>query len=56
MIGSDEDAGVLKRVPILAEKGTQADADKSIEFATALGQFLYVLPAMVTRGRTPPVN
>jgi hypothetical protein len=31
---------------------TQADADKSIEFATALGQFLYVLPAMVTRGRS----
>jgi hypothetical protein len=33
---------------------TDADSDKALEFATALGQFLYVLPAMVTRGRKPP--
>ena len=30
---------------------TEIDADRAIEFATALAQFLYVLPAMVTRGR-----
>lgn len=29
------------------------DADKSIEFAYALAQFLYVFPAMVKRGRKP---
>lgn len=28
-----------------------ADAEKGIEFAKALGQFLYVLPARVERGR-----
>lgn len=28
-----------------------ADAEKAIEFAKALGQFLYVLPARVSRGR-----
>ena len=30
---------------------TPAEAEKTIEFASALAQFLYVLPAMVTRGR-----
>jgi hypothetical protein len=30
-----------------------ADADKAIEFAGALAQFLYVLPARVARGRAP---
>ncbi|MNW06866.1 hypothetical protein D3C71_2033470 [compost metagenome] len=29
----------------------EADARKSIEFATALAQFLFVLPARVARGR-----
>src|SRR5882672_389606 len=29
---------------------TSKDAQRSIEFAEALGQFLFVLPAMVTRG------
>jgi hypothetical protein len=34
---------------------TSEDAERVILFATALAQFLYVLPAMVTRGRaTPP--
>jgi hypothetical protein len=32
------------------------EADKAIEFAEALGQFLYVLPAMVKRGRKPPAS
>jgi hypothetical protein len=31
-----------------------ADATKAIEFAQALAQFLYVLPARVERGRRPP--
>jgi hypothetical protein len=31
----------------------EAEANKVIEFAQALAQFLFVLPAMVTRGRTP---
>jgi hypothetical protein len=30
---------------------SEADAAKAIEFANALAQFLYVLPAMVVRGR-----
>jgi hypothetical protein len=29
----------------------EADASKSIEFATALAQFLFVLPARVAQGR-----
>jgi hypothetical protein len=35
---------------------TEAEVDKALEFATALAEFLYVLPAMVTRGRKPPVQ
>ena len=34
----------------------QVEADKAIEFATALGRFLYELPAMVTRGRKEPTS
>lgn len=39
----------------------QADAERSLEFSRALGQFLYVLPAMVAAGRraktvTPSLN
>ena len=33
-----------------AELPTEADAKRSIEFAKAMGQFMFVLPAMVTRG------
>jgi hypothetical protein len=33
---------------------TKEEAEKTIEFAKALAQFLYVLPAMVTRGRAMP--
>lgn len=32
----------------------EADAAKAIEFATALAQFLFVLPARVARGRAQP--
>lgn len=32
---------------------TPADSDKAFEFADALAQFLYVLPALVKRGRKP---
>lgn len=42
---------------------SEADANKAIEFAQALAQFLFVLPALVTRGRamqasttTPPTT
>ena len=34
-----------------ADLPSQADAEKVIAFATALAQFLYVLPARVERGR-----
>ena len=33
---------------------TRGDAEKTIEFAKALAQFLFVLPAMVSRGRGLP--
>jgi hypothetical protein len=33
---------------------SEADAKKAIEFAQALAQFLFVLPALVTRGRATP--
>lgn len=33
-----------------APPATTADAEQCVEFATALGQFLFVLPARVKRG------
>ena len=33
---------------------TREEAEKTIEFAKALAQFLFVLPAMVSRGRGAP--
>ena len=33
---------------------TSAEAEKTIEFTKALAQFLFVLPASVTRGRAMP--
>ena len=38
-----------------AEMPSTGDAEKCIEFASALAQFLYVLPARVERGRAKPV-
>ncbi len=35
---------------------TKEKADKTIEFAKALAQFLFVLPAMVSRGRAKPTK
>jgi hypothetical protein len=35
---------------------SKEEADKSIAFAQAVGQFLYVLPAMVKRGRKAPAT
>jgi hypothetical protein len=35
---------------------TRADAERVIEFTQALAQFLFVLPAMVTRGRRTPTT
>ena len=37
-----------------AEMPSTAEAEKCLEFANALAQFLYVLPARVDRGRTKP--
>lgn len=34
----------------------EADAQKAIDFATALAQFLFVLPARVARGRGKPIQ
>ncbi len=36
-----------------ADPPSKEDAEKLVEFATALAQFLYVLPARVERGRKP---
>ena len=35
---------------------TEADVKKVIEFARALAEFMFVLPDMVTRGRTAPTG
>jgi hypothetical protein len=35
---------------------TKEEAEKTIEFAKALAEFLFVLPAMVNRGRQKPVS
>jgi len=35
---------------------TQEEAEKTIEFVQALAQFLFVLPALVTRGRGTPAT
>jgi hypothetical protein len=48
------DANDQRHADEAAPLPTEDEADKTIEFAQALGQFLYVLPAMVTRGRKPP--
>jgi len=32
---------------------TSEDAERAVEFASALGTFMFVLPARVRRGRTP---
>lgn len=46
------DANDQRHADETAQLPSQADAQKSIEFAKALAQFLYVLPAYVERGRT----
>jgi hypothetical protein len=48
------DANDQRHADEAAPMATQEDADKVIQFAEALGQFLYVLPALVTRGRKQP--
>lgn len=45
------DANDQRHADEAAELPSEADAQKVIDFATALGQFLYVLPARVERGR-----
>jgi Domain of unknown function (DUF4145) len=48
------DANDQRHADEMAALPTEDEADKTLEFADALVQFLYVLPAMVTRGRKPP--
>ncbi|MGG7596803.1 DUF4145 domain-containing protein [Pseudomonas sp. WC1] len=45
------DANDQRHADELAELPDESDARKSIDFVTALGQFLFVLPARVQRGR-----
>lgn len=45
------DANDQRHADEAATLPTTADAQRSIEFAQALGQFLFVLPAQVARGR-----
>jgi hypothetical protein len=47
------DANDQRHADEAAPLPTSTDADKTFEFADALAQFLYVLPALVTRGRKP---
>lgn len=47
------DANDQRHADELAALPTAADAEKVIEFASALAQFIYVLPARVARGRKP---
>ena len=47
------DANDQRHADEAASLPSEANAAKSIEFANALAQFLYVLPARVARGRKP---
>lgn len=47
------DANDQRHADESASLPSAADAEKVIEFASALAQFLYVLPARVARGRKP---
>ena len=47
------DANDQRHADEAASLPSEADAAKAIEFANALAQFLYVLPARVERGRKP---
>ena len=47
------DANDQRHADDSAQLPTAADANKAVEFASALAQFLYVLPARVERGRKP---
>ena len=44
------DANAQRHADESAPKPTQADAQRSLDFAVALGEFLFVLPARVTKG------
>jgi uncharacterized protein DUF4145 len=53
------DANDERHADELAPLASTGDAEKALEFATALAQFLFVLPARIERGRknpTPPPN
>ena len=47
------DANDQRHADEAASLPSAADAEKAIEFASALAQFLYVLPARVAKGRKP---
>ena len=50
------DANDQRHVDESASLPNEADAKRSIEFAKALAQFLFVLPEMVSRGRKMPAS
>jgi len=50
------DANDQRHADEAAPMATAEDADRVIQFAEALGQFLYVLPGLVKRGRKQPVQ
>jgi len=50
------DANDQRHADETAPLPTSVEADKTFEFANALAQFLYVLPALVSRGRKPTVE
>jgi hypothetical protein len=50
------DANDQRHADEAASLPTKEDAERLIEFASALAQFLYVLPARVARGRKPTAS
>jgi len=48
------DANSQRHADESAPLPTKEEAEKTIEFAKALAEFLFVLPAMVSRGRGKP--
>jgi hypothetical protein len=50
------DANDQRHADEAAPLPTKDEAEKTIEFAKALAEFLFVLPAMVSRGRRKPEN
>ena len=49
-LGSNE----VRHADVEQPHRTQAEAQRLVDFAVALGEFLFTLPAKVARGRVPP--